>query len=98
MRYAEKMDRPLSDDDRRWLKSNNFGDVADQFDREDGVYDDLEERDYSNMTLKELKAEVDRRNKEILGDDPDATPISTDGNKADLVQRLRDDDVAVAGA
>lgn len=102
MRYPEKMDRPLSDDDRRWLKENNFGHIADQFDREDGVgqevEDDAEEvetRSYGQMTVDELKTEIARRNKEILADDPEAETISTDGKKADLIARLKEDDAAM---
>lgn len=107
MRYPERMDRPLSDDDRRWLRENNMGDVADRFDREDGSLDedpeDVEEpeaqpREYSRMTVAELKDMIGLRNKEILAEDPDAAPIPTDGNKSDLIARLKDDDAAVAEA
>lgn len=106
MRYADKMDRPLSDDDRRWLRENNLGHVADEFDREDGVDqeedaepdDSPEPRDYSKMTVPDLMAEIDRRNGEILADDPDASPIPTDGKKADLIQRLKEDDEAMAAS
>lgn len=105
MRYPDKMDRPLSDDDRRWLRSNNLDDVADRFDREDGVGDYAEDEpemerqeplDYTKMTVPDLVAEIERRNAEILGDDDEAEPIPTDGKKADLIQRLREDDEAVA--
>lgn len=106
MRYADQMDRPLSDDDRRWLYENNFEDVADKFDREDGVgeYDqeEVEEqeqpRNYSGMTVAELKAEIDARNKEIADQDPPGEPLSTDGKKAALINRLKEDDAAIAEA
>lgn len=106
MRYAEKMDRPLSDDDRLWLRENNFGDVADRFDVEDGVgsaapdeSEDAEEvspRNYSGMTVPELKAEITRRNTEILAEDPEAKPIPLDGLKADLIAQLERDDELVS--
>lgn len=101
MRYPDRMDRPLSDDDRRWLVENNMGDVAAQFDAEDGVENDdlqsaAEPVDYSKMTVDELKSEIDRRNVEILEDDPDAEPISQDGKKRDLIKRLQEDDEEVA--
>ncbi len=108
MRYADSMDRPLSDDDRRWLTENNFGDVADRFDREDGVGEyevsETEEEtpprvpDYSKMTVPELKAEIGRRNEEILEEDENAEVISVDGNKSDLIDRLKKDDEAVAAS
>lgn len=96
MRYPDKMERPLGDDDRRWLMENNMGHVARQFDEEDGV--EIEERDYSDLTASQLKDEIERRNREILAEDPDAQPISTDGKKADLIQRLKDDDAAIASS
>lgn len=108
MRYPNQMDRPLSDDDRRWLWENNRGSVADQFDREDRVgkyaVDEQaekqieEQRDYSKMTVSELQEEISRRNAEIVAEDPEAEQISADGKKAELIQRLRDDDEAVANA
>lgn len=102
MRYPEKMDRPLSDDDRDWLNSNNFGHVVRQFDEEDGLLDESDEepeekphRDYSRMTVKQLKAEIEDRNKEILADDPEAETIPTDGSKKELVKRLKADDESI---
>lgn len=106
MRYADKMDRPLSDDDRRWLYENNFGDVADRFDREDGVgeYEEQEPEpepekiNYSGMTVPELRAEIESRNREIADQDPPGEPMSTDGEKADLINQLKEDDAAIAEA
>lgn len=104
MRYAERMDRPLSDDDRRWLKENNFGHVADQFDSQDGagIYAQIEEvtepRDYSKMTVDQLREEITRRNGEILAEDPDAEPMSAEGKKSELILRLKEDDAAIAEA
>lgn len=106
MRYPDKMDRPLSDDDRRWLNENNMDHVVRQFDAEDGVEepDDSEEEvveetqplNYGRMTVPDLVKEIQRRNEEIMAEDPDATPIPTDGKKADLIGRLEEDDAAVA--
>lgn len=107
MRHADKMDRPLSDDDRRWLYENNFGEIADQFDREDGVgeYENTqlaepepEKPSYSGMTVPELKAEIESRNKEILDQDHPGEPLSVDGKKADLINRLKEDDAAIEAA
>lgn len=106
MRYPDQMDRPLSDDDRRWLYENNFGDVADHFDREDGVgeYEEAESEpepekvSYSGMTMSELKAEIDDRNRELAEQDPPGEPLSKDGKKADLINRLKEDDAAIEAA
>lgn len=102
MRYPDKMDRPLSDDDRRWLIENNMEHVVRQFDAEDGEVEEedrsevVEAKSYSRMNADELRAEIDRRNKEIMAEDPDASPISTEGKKAELIARLKEDDEAVA--
>lgn len=91
----DKMKRPLSEHDREWLRNNNMVEVADRFDREDGV-GVYGKRDYDEMTVEELKTEIERRNDEIVREDPDAEPLSTSGKKAELIQRLKDDDEAVA--
>lgn len=102
MRYPDKMDRPLSDDDRRWLRGNNMGTIADRFDAEDGLLDESEEeaeevkpRNYSGMTVKQLVAEINDRNEEIRNDDPEAELISTEGKKRDLIDRLKQDDDSI---
>lgn len=98
-----KMGRPLSDEDRAWLKWNNRSDLAEQFDREDGVLDGEQseedsEVDYSTYTVVQLKAEIERRNVEIAGENPDADPLSLEGKKDDLIETLKADDAALAAA
>lgn len=47
-----------------------------------------EDPDYDNWTVAELTGEIEERNKE----EGRETPISTQGKKAELVARIREDD------
>lgn len=58
----------------------------------------LASQPYDKWTNDQLRAEITKRNEMREGDEDyaDEEPMSTDGNKADLVQRLTDDDEADA--
>jgi hypothetical protein len=88
---------PLTEEDKEWLKSWNREDEIpeDQRDSDDDDEDDEDTDDggdgrYSSMTKAELVNEVMRRNNEYAED----YQMSTSGNKAELRQRLEDDDAS----
>lgn len=59
---------------------------------------ELSDKPYSDWTNDQLRAEITKRNEMREGDEDyaDEEPMSTGGAKADLVQRLEDDDEADA--
>jgi hypothetical protein len=59
-----------------------------------GDGDEDDDVDYNEWSVADLKAEIDERNKEENREEK----LSTSGNKADLVKRLEEDDLAEASA
>jgi hypothetical protein len=94
-----KVPLPLSKQHREWFENNNgahhLAEGGVLHSRMAEAEEPEESVSYNNMTVAELKAEIERRNSE-MGDEDE--PLSTSGKKDELVQRLVDDDEALAGS
>jgi hypothetical protein len=96
---------PLSEKHREWFQNNNgahhlaeggviHSRMIDEGHLDGGGKSTQDSVDYNSWTVVDLKAEIERRNAE-MGDEDE--PLSTTGKKDELVQRLVDDDEALAG-
>ena len=92
--------QPVTGEDRAWaeqfhgLHGGMLQSNAEQFPEAaaeetlEGASSEETGDNYEELTVKDLQAEIDRRNEE------EGTSLSRDGKKAELVDRLREDDVA----
>jgi hypothetical protein len=87
--YPPADEAPADEDDAEAEEAEEV-EVDEDEDDEDDEADD-EDPDYESWAVADLKAEIDKRNKN-LGDDA----MSVTGVKADLAKRLRENDAANA--
>ncbi len=94
------VDKPLSDADREYLHARGEHDRVEYIDGLHGKADDAaqgddllagDDRPYEEWTVSELQSEIDARNSE--DGRPDNKKINRNGNKGQLADRLRADDV-----
>lgn len=94
------VDRPLSDEDREYLHARGEHDRVEYIDAQHGKAGDAaqgedlfvseDDKPYEEWTVAELQGEIDARNADGRADDK---KLNRNGNKAQLADRLRADDV-----
>jgi hypothetical protein len=72
------------------VNAQQFPEVVEEEETLEGADSGETDDNYDELTVKDLQAEVDRRNAE------EGTSLSREGRKSELVARLREDDVARA--
>jgi hypothetical protein len=91
-------DRPLSAEDRKYLLDRGREGLIERIDEEQGVEDGSDEESDEGLadwtdpswTVAQLVAEINDRN--VRRQDAGLEPLSTKGTKAELAQRLTEDD------